>query len=149
MPETALLDQKLILPRLAHTYGARHALQTHQRGLLDRLHMSAGALKESQRSAFDVLPQPDRFREEPRFASCNTIEELLEVAKPDDMATFRLPVVSVLRAALHELTTEEKRAPTTEELFSFLEKKIPILAPKEGAAYLVRYRCISSARYYP
>ncbi|OBZ76651.1 hypothetical protein A0H81_03893 [Grifola frondosa] len=57
-----LMYFRFLYPRLARSYHARHALQTHRKNLLERLTSSLANLKDTQTAMFSVLPQPDPSR---------------------------------------------------------------------------------------
>lgn len=98
--------------------------------------MSLSSLKDAQASSFALLPKPDRFKENARFAACNVLDELLAVGQSED-ETHHIPEVSLLRCAILDSVANAKRGPTTEELFDALQAKIPSLTQGDNQAPVV------------
>lgn len=116
---------------------ARHSIKSHQLSLMRDLNKSLASLKQTQTESLSVLPRPEIWKENKRFAKCKTIAELVKVSeskeKGQEPEFSTIPSVSLLRCALREID----KKPTTEELFKFLEESLPWLATEDGSAYEV------------
>ena len=124
--------QRFLYPKIAQTYQARISLRSHRSALLERLTRSLEDLKETQRSAFAVLPQPEPFREPAKFADCHGLEQLASaVGDAQDV-----PPITLLRCAIEDCSKGEQKS-TSAELFRVLEAKFPWVAT-EGAQHEVR-----------
>jgi hypothetical protein len=113
-------------PRLTASFQARKSLQSHQLGLVERLHTSARALRATQEEAFAVLPatKPPGLREDAVFSECLTLEGL-DAKIESEKIPMAVPHFTVLRCAL--ASGKLDRQPTTEELFKSIEDHFPRL----------------------
>ncbi|EIW82296.1 hypothetical protein CONPUDRAFT_164918 [Coniophora puteana RWD-64-598 SS2] len=127
---------RYILPRLTHSYQARHSIQSHQTDLLSRLNSSLAAYKSVQAESFADLPRKQPDAEETDWATCQNLDDILakvESRKEKERST-EVPDVTLLRCGLVELVEKEGDGKVdTEQLYSHLEKKIPWLQGAEGA----------------
>ncbi|KIK46661.1 hypothetical protein CY34DRAFT_800180 [Suillus luteus UH-Slu-Lm8-n1] len=129
---------RFLLPRISQTYYARHALRAHQSGLMLRLNESLAAFKEKQAECFVNLPQPMIYKEEPEYADCHSLDDILACrhkADIDDEDVGDTPNASILRSAIEELgrSKELTEGISTGDLFSHLEAKLPWLKGEQGA----------------
>lgn len=116
---------------LTRSANARRSLKSHQRDLLSKLTASAQELRDTQQTAFAILPRSTASGELPPYAGCKSVEEILSALT----GTALVPPISLLRCALADLGSSTP-GPTTDELFAHLYGKVPWL---EGAAsYQVR-----------
>ncbi|KAI0375830.1 hypothetical protein BV20DRAFT_959889 [Pilatotrama ljubarskyi] len=120
---------RFIYPKIAQTYQARLSLRTHRKALLERLTHSLEDLRETQRSAFAVLPQPEPFPEPTKYKSCSTLEQLKEASQ----GAKDVPPITLLRCAIQECTKRGQRA-TSAELFANLDETFPWVA-EDGAEH--------------
>lgn len=102
-----------------------------------RLNNSFAAFKEKQAECFAVLPKPVLYKEDPEYAYCHSLDDILarrRKADIDDEDVNDTPSVSILRSALEELTRSKDSTEgiTTEDLFSHLEAKLPWLKGEQG-----------------
>ncbi|KIJ20368.1 hypothetical protein PAXINDRAFT_108374 [Paxillus involutus ATCC 200175] len=126
-----------LLPRLTQSYQARLALSKHQSGLVARLTESASALKAAQAESFKDLPRPVPVYEDSQYVDCHTIDDVLSCTGSSAGGSGEdTPDITILRCALEELfrTKEDSSGISTEELFQYLETKLPWLSAEEGAA---------------
>jgi hypothetical protein len=129
--------QWYLLPRLTQSYQARLALSKHQSGLVARLTESASALKAAQAESFKDLPRPVPVYEDSQYVDCHTIDDVLSCTGSSAGGSGEdTPDITILRCALEELfrTKEDSSGISTEELFQYLETKLPWLSAEEGAA---------------
>ncbi|EPQ59120.1 hypothetical protein GLOTRDRAFT_136081 [Gloeophyllum trabeum ATCC 11539] len=142
-----LVFYRFILPRLALTYQARHALRRQQKDLVLRLNKSLETLKDTQKESYADIPRSDPFKEPPEYRVCRTIDDILTVCEDrlDDVPRYTL-----LRCALAEFTAEGKE-PTAQTLFERLRGKIPWLDTPEGVTYQEKIwqMLISSSPFVP
>ncbi|KAG1745791.1 hypothetical protein EDD22DRAFT_958488 [Suillus occidentalis] len=114
---------RFLLPRISQTYYARHALRAHQSGLMLRLNESLATFKEKQAECFVNLPQPMIYKEEPEYADCHSLDDILacrhkaNIDDEDELARSK------------ELT----EGISTGDLFNHLEAKLPWLKGEQGA----------------
>lgn len=130
--------QRFLFPRLAQSYQARLALRKHQSALIARLSESAAALKTTQVESYKDLPRTVPVYEDPQYAQCHAIDELLSHVEHSREESARpgadIPNITLLRCTLEELGRSKTDGTSTEELFQLLESKLPWLAGEEGAA---------------
>ena len=124
--------QRFLYPRIAQTYHARVSLRAHRSNLLARLTHNLEELKATQRATFAVLPQPDPIREPAQYATCASLDDLVEVSQ----GSRDVPSQSLLRCAILECSKTGQKA-TSAELFNLLETKFPWVS-EEGSQYEVR-----------
>ncbi|KAI6105907.1 hypothetical protein F5141DRAFT_1196802 [Pisolithus sp. B1] len=159
-----LIYYRYLLPRLAKSYEARLALRNHQLSLLLRLRDSAERFKSEQAESYMELPRVPKYHEEEPFASFETLDDviahlplsrsttqvgtsaLLSVETSDEKRGEEVPELTILRCGLNELVRTKNRgsggngngnsaAVSTEELFSYLESKLPWISMEhEGGA---------------
>ncbi|KAI6130323.1 hypothetical protein EDD16DRAFT_1515507 [Pisolithus croceorrhizus] len=159
-----LIYYRYLLPRLAKSYEARLALRNHQLSLLLRFKNSAERLKSEQAESYKELPRVPKYHEEEPFASLVTLDDviayvplsrsttqvgssaLLSVETSDETRGEGVPELTILRCGLNELVRTKNRGSggngdgnsavvSTEELFSYLERKLPwISMEQEGGA---------------
>ncbi|KAH9899683.1 hypothetical protein C8Q73DRAFT_638478 [Cubamyces lactineus] len=120
---------RFIYPKIAKTYQARLSLRAHRKAQLERLTHSLEDLKESQRSTFAALPQPEQYREPAKYRACRTLDELAEASKDEQ----DVPPNTLLRCAIQQCSKSGQKA-TSAELFRLLEEKFPWIAA-EGAQH--------------
>ncbi|KAH9927260.1 uncharacterized protein B0H18DRAFT_1003752 [Fomitopsis serialis] len=118
---------RFLYPRIAQTYQARHALQTHQKDLLGRLAASLESLKATQGETVAVLPRPAPA-EDVHYGQCQTLDEVVKASE----SSQDVPDVTLLRCALADLAAEKKPA-TPEAMFLVLEGKITWMKDDEGS----------------
>jgi hypothetical protein len=126
------------LPRISQTYNARHALRAHQSGLMLRLHESLVTFKKKQAECFISLPKPMLYKEEPEYAACHSLDDILACRRKadiDDDDAGDTSNVSILRSAIEELarSKESTEGISTGDLFDYLEVKLPWLKGEQGA----------------
>ncbi|KAF8640033.1 hypothetical protein AX17_001275 [Amanita inopinata Kibby_2008] len=128
---------RFLLPRITRTYAARRSLKSHYGLLLQRLTSSLAAFKESQAESYSVLPRQLPYREPTKYSHCQTLGEIMELLDETQPNHQEIPAVTLLRVGIAELDREKEgeSAPTTEELFRYLENKISWLLSEEGAKY--------------
>ncbi|KIL00498.1 hypothetical protein PAXRUDRAFT_821585 [Paxillus rubicundulus Ve08.2h10] len=126
-----------LLPRLTQSYQARLALSKHHSGLIARLIESASALKAVQAESFKDLPRPVPVYEDSRYVIFHTIDDVLSCTRSSTEESGQdTPDITILRCALEELSRakEDSSGVSTEELFQYLESKLPWLGAEDGAA---------------
>lgn len=84
-----------------------------------------------------MLPASQIKHEPPELAASRTLTDLTSKIGGEDAAVGDVPPFTVLRCALEELAMTGKK-PTREELFAFLEERLPWLKTDKGANYEVR-----------
>lgn len=137
--------QRVLLPRVTATSTARGSLKSHQLSLIQKLNASLAALKESRSEMAAVLPKPEPHKEPSGFATCLSIDALLERAKKQNIEISSVSEISLLRCAISDFRKgSESRNPATKELFQILEGKIPWLVSEEGAPFEVRTSSLSA-----
>ncbi|OAX44025.1 hypothetical protein K503DRAFT_852908 [Rhizopogon vinicolor AM-OR11-026] len=129
---------RFLLPRISQSYHARLAIRAHQSGLMLRLNDSLAAFKEKQAECFAILPKPVLYKEDPEYADCHSLDDILACrrkANIDDDDANDTSNVSLLRSAIEELMSskDSTEGVTTEELFNHLEAKLPWLKGDQGA----------------
>ena len=122
-----VVTQRYLLPRLTASLQARISLQSHQLGLVERLHASARSLRATQEETFAVLPivKPPGLRKDSAFAGCLTLEDLGTKIESEKIEVETVPHFTVLRCALASGKLDKQ--PTTEELFKNIEEHLPRL----------------------
>ncbi|KIJ69967.1 hypothetical protein HYDPIDRAFT_78947 [Hydnomerulius pinastri MD-312] len=130
---------RYLLPRLTRSYQARLALRNHQSTLISRLTESASALRAEQTESYKDLPRPTPVYEDPEYAGCHTVDDLLSRSQrsgdESNQQAEDVPDVTIIRCTLEELSrTKEDGSVSTEELFQHLEGKLPWLSSEAGAA---------------
>lgn len=131
---------RFLLPRISQTYHARHVLRAHQSGLMLRLNKSLDTFKEKQAECFANLPKPVLYVEEPEYADCHSLDDILACRRKadiDDEDAGDTSNTSILRSAIEELTRskESTEGISTGDLFNHLEAKLPWLKGEQGAEY--------------
>ncbi|KAJ7180359.1 hypothetical protein C8R43DRAFT_398948 [Mycena crocata] len=127
---------RVLLPRVTETFMARKSIKSHQLSLMQKLNASLAALKEAQAEAAAVLPKPEPHKEPGVFASCQSIDALLEQAKKESIEIAGISPISLLRCAMADFRKgSESRNPATDEVFHVLEGKIPWLVSDEGVPF--------------
>lgn len=123
-----IVTQRYLLPRLTASLQARKSLQSHQLGLVERLHTSIRSLRAAQEETFTVLPtaKPPGLREDAAFSGCLTLERLNAKIDSEKIGIDTIPHFTVLRCALASGKLEKQ--PTTEELFKNIEDHFPLLS---------------------
>jgi hypothetical protein len=96
---------------------ARHALRTHQIGLLSRLKDSLREFKESQKLAYADLPHPDPWEEVTPWCECKNLSDI--AAARESSGITRVPHVTLLRCALADLVIQHKPS-TADGIFQIL-----------------------------
>ncbi|KAG1752503.1 uncharacterized protein EDB91DRAFT_1044603 [Suillus paluster] len=129
---------RFLLPRISQTYNASHALRAHQSGLMLRLNESLVGFKEKQVGCFAILPKPVIYKEEPEYADCHLLDDILACRRKadiDDEDASDTSNVSILRSAIEELSRSKEGTEriATSDLFSHLEDKLPWLKGEQGA----------------
>lgn len=133
-----LIYYRFLLPRISQTYHARRALRAHQSGLMLRLNKSLTTFKEKQAECFVNLPKPMLYKEEPKYADCHSLDDILACRRKadiDDDDAGDTSNVSILRSAIEELarSKESTEGISTGDLFNYLEAKLPWLKGEQGA----------------
>jgi hypothetical protein len=105
---------------------------------MHRLNDSLAAFKTKQADCFAILPKPVLYKEDPEYADCHSLDDILACrhkANIDDEDANDTSSVSILRSAIEELihSTDSVEGVTTEDLFSHLEAKLPWLKEEQGA----------------
>ena len=125
---------------MTRTYLARQSLRSHYCTLLQKLSTSLAAFKESHAESYSVLPRPEPYRVPECYFTCQTVDEVLKVLDKGEPNYQQIPSVTLLRAAIMEMTQgkeQDSTFPTTEGLFQYLEERIPWLSSESGRAYEV------------
>jgi len=143
------LPQRFLLPRIAQSYHARHALRNHHLFLLERLKDSAHELRAAQIASYKDLPRLDEHREDEPFANFETLDDVVaHVQRLNSASPFGTPAsaesgesgedvpgLTILRCGITELTRMKGQDPggdvngvSSEELFALLESKLPWLS---------------------
>ena len=143
------MTQRYLLPRFTASFQARKSLQSHQVGLVERLHASARSLKATQEETFAVLPttKPPGLREDAAFSRCLTLEGLDAKIKSEKIGVDTVPHFTVLRCALASGKLENQ--PTTEELFKSIEDHLPRLSLANDVELQVGLYLSSHDLYWP
>lgn len=147
-----LIYYRFLLPRLAQSYHARHALRNHHLFLLERLKNSAHELRAGQIASYKDLPRLDEHREDEPFANFETLDDVVaHVQHLNSASPFGTPAsaesgesgedvpdLTILRCGITELTRMKGQDPggesgdvkgvSSEELFALLESKLPWLS---------------------
>lgn len=134
-------QQRFLLPRITQTFLARTSLKSHQLSLLRKLNSSLAALKETQAESFAVLPRADPYKEPTRFVQSSTVREVLNAFGEDDSDYAQIYPITLLRCGISDFgkgKEASESAPTTEELFRYLEGQIPWLLSEDGLVFEVR-----------
>lgn len=108
-----------------------------------RLNESLVTFKEKQAECYVNLPQPMVYKEEPEYADCHSLDDILACrhkADIDDEDVGDTPNASILRSAIEELARSKELTEgiSTGDLFSHLEAKLPWLKGEQGAECQVR-----------
>lgn len=119
---------------------ARHSLKAHHINLLRRLTASLSSFKESQAEAWSILPKADLWREPPAYSKCSSVDDVLCSFGEKEAKYDIVPPITLLRCGVTDLAKgrDNEQNPTTEELYRYLEEKIPWLASADGLKYQVR-----------
>jgi hypothetical protein len=123
------------MPLLIQSYQARLALKAHQNDLLTRLTISIDSLKETQSKCFSVLPEPEQFKEDPKYRECHTLDAIVAASQNKEK---EIPPFSVLRCAIEE-SVSQNRDVGTEALFCAIAAKLPWLNSEDGVQYQVSH----------
>ncbi|KAI0700561.1 hypothetical protein BC835DRAFT_393895 [Cytidiella melzeri] len=110
---------RFVYPRVAQSFQARHALRTHQKGLLSKLTTSIETTKTGQSTTFALLPSPKLSDEDPMYAEYESLEDILVSAKEPK----NVPDVTMLRCAIWDIKTSKQPA-TTIAIFGLLKEKM-------------------------
>ncbi|KXN87977.1 Zinc phosphodiesterase ELAC protein 1 [Leucoagaricus sp. SymC.cos] len=132
---------RFLLPRISQSYMARHSLKNHHLSLIRRLTASLSSFKEYQAETWSILPKADPWRELPPYSKCSCLDDITGCFGDGEEPQFDLvSPVTMLRCGLTDLTKEQEddQKPTTEELFRYLEEKIPWLLSADGLKHEVR-----------
>jgi len=102
-----------------------------------RLNNSLSVFKERQAECFADLPKPVVFKEDPAYAACHSLDDILAYrrkANINDDDVDDISSVSILRSAIEELSRSKDSTGgvTTQDLFSHLEAKLPWLKAEQG-----------------
>jgi hypothetical protein len=108
-----------------------------------RLHESLVTFKKKQAECFISLPKPMLYKEEPEYAACHSLDDILACRRKadiDDDDAGNTSNVSILRSAIEELarSKESTEGISTGDLFDYLEVKLPWLKGEQGAECEVR-----------
>jgi hypothetical protein len=109
-----------------------------------RLTMFLSAFKETQAESWSVLPKANHWREAPPYSRCSCIEDILSSFGDQEPQFHFVSPVTILRCGLVDLTkgANNDQKPTTEEVFRYLEEKIPWLLSPDGLKYEVRVKLV-------
>lgn len=133
----SLNSQRFLLPRITQTLIARQSLRSHYSTLLQKFTSSLSAVKESQSESYSVLPHSEPYREPTAYSNCRSISEVLKLLDENEPEYATIPPVALLRLSI---TNEQNLTPpTTEDVFRYMEDKIPWLVSQDGRAFEVRY----------
>jgi len=116
---------------------ARHSLKNHHLTLMRRLATSLSTFKETRAEVWSVLPKADPWREPLPYSKCSCIDDVTTSFGEQEVKLDVVPLVTTLRCGLADFTKREKIKPTTEELFHYLEEKVPWLLCPDGLKYEV------------
>lgn len=133
--------QRFLLPRIAQSHMARHSLKVHHLNLLRHLTTSLSSFKESQAEAWSILPKTDPWGEPPGYSKYSSVDDVLCSFGEKEVQYDTIPPVTLLRCGMADLAKgqDNEQNPTTEELYRYLEEKIPWLASTDGLKYQVRF----------
>jgi len=131
---------RFFLPRITQSHMARRSLKAHHINLLRRLTASLSSFKESQAEAWSILPKADLWGELPAYSKCSSIDDVLCSFDEKEAQYDTVSPVTLLRCGVADLVKGEdhEQNPTTEELYRYLEEKIPWLASTDGLKYQQR-----------
>lgn len=136
-------SQRFLLPRITQTLFARQSLRSHYSTLLQKFTSSLSALKEHQSESYSVLPHPEPYKEPRMYSNCISISDVLKHLDENKPEYQTIPPFTLLRIAITELGRENPTPPTTEDVFGFMEDKIPWLGSQSGRVFEVR-ECLLS-----
>jgi len=119
---------------------ARHSLKNHHLTLMRRLTTSLSTFRETRAEVLSVLPKADPWREPLPYSKCSCIDDVTTSFGEQEVKLDVVPLVTTLRCGLADFTKGEKNGlkPTTEELFHYLEEKVPWLLSPDGLKCEVR-----------
>ncbi|THH07746.1 hypothetical protein EW146_g9218 [Bondarzewia mesenterica] len=115
-----LLYYRFLLPRLTKSSLARRSIVNHQRDLLSKLTSSLSEMKETQKASFEILPHPEPYKEEARYAQCSTLDDVVAASEGKQ----DIPEIALLRCALADFAKQGQQ-PSLEELFREVSTKLP------------------------
>ncbi|KAF8351626.1 hypothetical protein F5887DRAFT_938388 [Amanita rubescens] len=124
---------RFLLPRVTQTLIARQSLRSHYSTLLQKFTLSLSALKESQSESYSVLPHSEPYTEPTAYSNCRSISEVLKLLDQNEPEYTTIPPVTLLRISI---TNEQNLTPpTTEDVFRYMEDKIPWLVSEDGRVF--------------
>ncbi|KAI0340943.1 hypothetical protein BDW22DRAFT_1430589 [Trametopsis cervina] len=121
-----LIYFRFIYPRISQSFEARRAIRSHQKDLLKKLTTSLQSVKTEQATAFALLPRPNLYKEDPVFANCSSLEDIV-AAEKEPKAT---PDITILRCAILELEASNTPA-TVNAIFKRIEEVLSWTRPEE------------------
>lgn len=107
-----------------------------------RFTTSLSSFKEGQAESWSVLPKADPWREPLEYSNCSSVDDIKGCFSGQEAQYDKVSPVTLLRCGLKELDQgqDQGQKPTSEELFRYLEEKIPWLTSIEGLKYEVRIK---------
>ncbi|EKM80402.1 hypothetical protein AGABI1DRAFT_58155 [Agaricus bisporus var. burnettii JB137-S8] len=128
---------RFLLPRISQSFMARHSLRTHHVDLMRRLTMSLSSFKEEQAESFSILPKAEEWREPQEYSNCSYLHDIASSFGEQQVQYDNVSPVSLLRCGLNDFNRgrDNGQDPTTQELFHYMEEKIPFLTSAEGQKY--------------
>ncbi|KAL9712586.1 hypothetical protein Ac2012v2_003823 [Leucoagaricus gongylophorus] len=116
---------------------ARQSLKSHHLTLMRRLTTSLSAFRETRAEAWSVLPKANPWREPLLYSKCSCMDDITTSFGEKEAKLDVVPLVTTLRCGLADFTKRERNGsnPTTEELFHYLEEKVPWLLSPDGLKY--------------
>lgn len=104
-----------------------------------RLTMSLSSFKEEQAESFSNLPKAEEWREPPEYSNCSYLHDIASSFGEQQVQYDNVYPVSLLRCGLNDFNRgrDNGQDPTTQELFHYMEEKIPFLTSAEGQKYEV------------
>ncbi|PFH51399.1 hypothetical protein AMATHDRAFT_3060 [Amanita thiersii Skay4041] len=128
---------RFLLPRIVQTSLARRSLRSHYSTLLQKFTSSLSSFKEAQAESYSLLPRVSPYREPKEYGVCQTVADILRLLDEKQPDYTTIPPITLLRIGISGLRhrREDDVAPTTEELFRYLEEKIPWLVTEDGLSF--------------
>jgi hypothetical protein len=105
-----------------------------------RLTTSLSSFKEEQAESLSILPKADKWREPLEYSKCSSLHDIASSFGDQQVQYEKVFPVSLLRCGLNDFNRagNHDQEPTTQELFQYMEEKIPFLTSAQGQKYEVR-----------
>ncbi|KAK2466070.1 hypothetical protein APHAL10511_001712 [Amanita phalloides] len=128
--------RRFLFPRIAQTLVSRQSLRSHYNALLQKFTSSLSAFKESQAESYSALPHSEPYKEPLSYIDCQTVSEVLKLLD-EEPEYHKISPVTILRTGITDLERVNGNGvpPTTEELYRYMEDRIPWLATQDGRVY--------------